>query len=563
MRPFEWVRIDRRELPSTSMLCAVNSTGRVAVDETDGVSRFYVGTGRAGVHDPEVPDPSAVFGQRRSGQEGELYVTFSCRADGACCVSVDPLGLFPLYYYSTSAFFLFSSSLWPFERHPLISSKLDPDGLIGILLSQGIVGGRTVLEGVSRLSAGSIVTWAPGRTAVEQPFNRLQPTSALHGRAFRDQLDMVDTALQSAMTRCDSETVLLSGGLDSRVVAGYAHRARGAAVQAVSLGSGGQFDVEFARQVAGCLGWPHRSIDIDMSRFAAHARMQVRHEQLAGSFWDLSFWQAATDLHAGDPSVVTGFCGNNVLEPLRHDPRQTEFTFEAALRACNKYGFRPETLPALLSLDHVEERTVAVIEQLRREYDSYDCEPFQKVLMFDLTHRARFLVGMVAWRLSWGTRVRLPYADRDVLAASLALSIEAFRDRKLQRTLLRQGFPDLARLPLDTATFFTRPLMPSFGARLRHLGQLLYHGLVSRRERRYYHAVFDLNGPGWHAVRLEAEQGRSQAERIFHRAELLRHLPPPDTRIVTGASDFFREGSRKKCLLACMLWAAQFPGSTG
>jgi asparagine synthase (glutamine-hydrolysing) len=359
------------------------------------------------------------------------------------------------------------------------------------------------------------------------------------------------------VARGDSATVLLSGGLDSRLVAGYAHRLRGGDVEAVSLGSAGQFDAEFAREVAHRLGWRHRSIDIDTSQFGRHAVLQVRHEQLTGSFWDLSFWQGATALHQGDPSILTGFCGNNVLEPLRHAPRATRFTFAGVLRSCNKYGFSPETLRTLLRVDRVAERTAAVIEQLEREYDSYDCEPFQKVLMFDLTHRARFLVGMVAWRLSWGPRPRLPYADPAVLAMSLALPIEAFRGRALQRTLLRRRFPELARLPLDTASYFTRPLMPSLGDRVRHLGLMLYQGLVSHRERRFYHAVFDLNGPGWRSVRAEAEKGRPLVASVFDPEALLRHLPPPAAHVDIGAADFFQEGSRKKSLLAFLLWASE------
>jgi asparagine synthase (glutamine-hydrolysing) len=541
MRPFEWLRVGRWEFESASILCAVNSLERVSIQESNGESRFYVGTG--------LPE---------AGQEGELFLRVSCRRDAAR-ISVDPLGLFPLYYYSTADFLLFSSSLWPFGRHPLVSEQLDPEGLIGLLLTQSVVGGRTLLKGVSRLSAGSALTWARGRPAAEQAFNRVQPTSALHGRPFGDQLDAVDAAMQSAMRRCDAGTVLLSGGLDSRLVAGYEHRTRGTAVEAVSLGSAGEFDAEFAGQVARALGWGHLSIAVDMSRFARHAEVQVCHEQLAGSFWDLSFWQVATELRNADPALVTGFCGNNTLEPLRHDPRQTDFAFDGAFRACNKYGFSPQSLRTLLRLDRVEEQTAAVVAQLRKEYESYDCEPYQKVQMFDLTHRARFLVGMVAWRLSWGTRPRLPYADRDLLAAATALPIEAFRGRKLQRALLRHRFPELARLPLDTASFFTRPLMPSITDRVRHLGLLLYHGLVSRRERRYYHAVFDLNGPGWRSVRRDAEKGRSRAGLFFDSAELLRHLPPPDAPIAAAGAGFYQEGSRKKSLLAFLLWASQHP----
>jgi asparagine synthase (glutamine-hydrolysing) len=529
------------------------------VERAENAAQLYVGSVRTkdGAPPAAVTDFSGESGHFLSGLRGELYLAFASRDDGACCVGVDPLGIFPLYYYSTTEFFIFSSSLWPFGEHSGVSPQLDLDGLIGVFLSQGIVGGRTLLQGVTRLSHGCAVTWRPGQMAAEHPVNRLNPTADLFDATFDEQVEAVDAALCSATTRPDSEMLLLSGGLDSRLLAGYLSTKHGADFRAVSLGSDHQFDVTFAQQVAGRLGWRHRSIGVDMSRFRDHAMVQARHEQLSGSFSDLGFWQLATELGRSNPMVVTGFCGNNVLEPLRHDARQTEFTFARAFQACNKYGLSPDTLRTLLRGQNVEERIAAVIERLRDEYESFDCEPFQKALMFDLSHRARFLVGYVVWRVSFGIRPILPYADLGVLTASLALPVTAFRGRKLQKTLLCRRFPELARLPLDTASYFTRPLLPTVGQRVRHLILLLYQGLMSQRERRYYHTVFDLNGSGWRPVRVEAEKSRSKAESVLDRETLLQLLPPPSAEIRTGATDFFQVGSRKKSLLAFMLWASE------
>jgi asparagine synthase (glutamine-hydrolysing) len=559
MRMFDWLQVGYWELPSSTILCAVNSLARVDVQCNENAAQLYLGSvsRKAGLpaekHKP-VSGHSSYF---LSELVGELYLAFASRADGACCISVDALGMFPVYYYSTTEFFLFSSSLWPFDNHPNISSELDLDGLIGIFLSQGIVGGRTILRGVARLSAGNAVTWKPGRLAAEQQVNRLKPTADLFDSTLDKQIEAVDAALHSATTRRSHNMLLLSGGLDSRLLAGYLSTTDLRDFQAISLGSSWQFDAAFAAMVARRLGWRHRAIDVNMSHFLDHATALARHEQLAGSFLDLAFCQIGMNLSPSDPAIVTGFCGNNALEPLRHDPNQTEFTFARVFKSCNKYGFPPDTLRTLLRVDNVDERIAAVIERLQYEYESVEGEPFQKVLMFDLSHRTRFLIGAVAWRLSFGMRPTLPYADRDLLTASVSLPVTAFRDRKLQKALLCRRFPELARLPLDTATFFTRPLMPTLGGRARHLMLLIYHGLLSQRERRYYHSVFDLNGPGWRAVRHEAEKSRAKAESILDRDILIRLLPPPGEDIRTRPTDFFQVGSRKKSLLAFMLWASE------
>lgn len=559
MRLFEWLETQRWELPASTILSASNATSPITVQRGEGTARWFGGAVR-GVQANTAfypSDESWGSGQLFPDADGECFMGFASSDDGRCCVAVDPLGIFPLYYASTPDFFLFSSSMWPFGRHPQLSSHMDPDGLIGILLTQGIVAGRTIQQGVTRLRPGHAVTWQPGRVATEHAIHQWKPTAALFAATRDQQLDALDEVLGAAVVGGETDTLLLSGGLDSRLVAGYLNDARERPVQAISLGSPWHYDVAFAREVADRLGWPHRSIEIDHHLFPQHARLQVQHEQLSSMFSDLSFWQLVADLRARAPVLATGFCGNNVLEPLRHDPGEQDLSFPRVFASCNKYGLSSDTIRDLLRVDRVEERIAAVVDALRLEYEAIDGEPFQRALLFDLTHRARFLIGAVVWRLSFGAQPVLPYADRRVIRTALTLPVSAFQGRQLQRALLCRQFPSLARLPLDTATFFTRPLLPTVGERVRHLGLLAIHGLFGRRERRYYHSVFDLNSPGWRAVRLEAEAGRARAESVLN-PELLRKLvPPPHVDVQLGSRQFFHVGSRTKGLLAFMWWASE------
>lgn len=559
MRIFDWLSVNRWDLLSCTLTAASNPATPITAQQTGRTARWFFGAvrevqGRAAAVDS---DESWLTGDLFSDVDGEFYLGFASRDDGACCAVVDPLGLFPLYYASTPEFFLFASSMWPFGQHPDLSAQLDVDGLIGVLLTQGLVGGRTLRLGVRRLRPGHAVTWQPGRVATERRVHRWRPTTDLFHVSEADQLDSLDAALRAAVASAEGDALLLSGGLDSRLIAGYVSELRDRPVDAISLGSPWQYDVAFAREVANQLGWTHQALEVDHGLFPQHARLQVRHEQLSGMFSDLAFWQLVVDAHARAPTILTGFCGNNVLEPLRHDPGQTEWSFQRMFAACNKYGVSPDVLPTLLRVDHVDERIESVIDCLRDEFEEPGGEPFQQVLLFDLSHRARFLIGSVVWRTSFGVRPLLPYADRRVVETALSLPLSAFEGRQLQRMLLCRRFPNLARLPMDTATFFTRPVLPSLRTRLRHLGLLAVHGLFSRRERRYYHSVFDLNGAGWRAVRLEAEAGRARAESVFDSAALKQLVPPPDQDIRTGSSQFFHAGSRTKGLLAFMMWASE------
>lgn len=559
MRIFDWLQVQRWEFSSCSLISASNPATPIVAQQSERAARWLIGGVRGVQPDgaPMASDERWPSGGLFSDVQGECFLGVAIRHDGACCAVVDPLGLFPLYYASTPEVFVFASSMWPFGRHPDVSRQLDVDGLIGLLLTQGIVGGRTVQQGVTRLRPGHAVTWQPGRIATEHRVHRWQVTSDLFQATEGEQVDALDAAVRAATRDGQSEALLLSGGLDSRLIAGYLREESQRPVQTVSLGSPWHYDVAFAREVAHQLGWHHEPIEIDNGLFPQHARLQVQHEQLSGSFADLAFWQLVDRLHLRAPALATGFCGNNVLEPLRHDPGQTDLSFPRVFAACNRYGLSVDTLRTLLRVDRVDERIAAVVDDLRREYEDADGDPFQQVLQFDLTHRARFLIGAVVWRVSFGARPVLPYADRRVVETALALPLSAFEGRRVQRALLCRRFPSLAQLPLDTATFFTRPLRPNIAQRVRHLGLLAAHGLFSRRERRYYHAVFDLNGPGWRAVRLEAEAGRARATSVLDPVVLQQLVPRPDEEIRTSVTNFFHIGSRTKSLLAFMMWASE------
>jgi hypothetical protein len=103
--------------------------------------------------------------------------------------------------------------------------------------------------------------------------------------------------------------------------------------------------------------------------------------------------------------------------------------------------------------------------------------------------------------------------------------------------LLRSRFPHLARLPLDRNSWNTTPLLPTHAGRLRRAVARAaapfttrLQRAASRVERRYYHRVYDFNGPGWQKVRRLAEPHREHLSPWFRMDRLHAYVPPPDTR---------------------------------
>ena len=69
-------------------------------------------------------------------------------------MSVDPLGLFPLYYTAKPPSLIATSSLHLGATAGSCVPEVDRAGLAGILLTNGLVGERTLIRGWSRLAPG-------------------------------------------------------------------------------------------------------------------------------------------------------------------------------------------------------------------------------------------------------------------------------------------------------------------------------------------------------------------------------------------------------------------------
>ncbi len=72
-------------------------------------------------------------------------------------------------------------------------------------------------------------------------------------------------------------------------------------------------------------------------------------------------------------------------------------------------------------------------------------------------------------------------------------------------------------------------------------------------ERRYYYRVCDINGPGWRAIRRQAEPHRERVLEVFNKEVLDTILPPPDVPL--QLKDGIVDSSGLKSLLGFLLWS--------
>jgi asparagine synthase (glutamine-hydrolysing) len=254
---------------------------------------------------------------------------------------------------------------------------------------------------------------------------------------------------------------------------------------------------------------------------------------------------------------------SHVLSGYMRDMREIEpmpTDFDELLGGARHRGFPVDTLRRLLKRD-LFDGLIAKLEQRLREVYAESCElERQRPTRFFLAHDWRSHAGGVPWKLSFGSWPVLPILDRKLLEVLFALPDESLFNRRAEEEIIRRRFPDLARLPVDRNNYDRLPLLPSPAQRVTHrLGVAL--DPIRRRiprsvERRYFHRIYDINNPGWSAVRRTAEPYRDRLADIVEMDVLGELVPAPETQIAIEHK--VRDGVMTKQLVGLMLWSANY-----
>lgn len=478
-------------------------------------------------------------------------------------VEADVLGIFPIYYWQSGEVLLVASSPELFRSHPCFAREIDLHGVAALLLTSGLAGGRTLWRGVHRLGPDHVLFYtpatgvrelAPSRVAAESPLADLEA-------AVTQASSLHVSFLIAALRHSRRPGLQLSGGLDSRLLAGFATTLN-YRPECVTFGRAEDLDARCAAQVARELDLPQTLYDVAPADYAAYATSSVVWEQLSGGLYAVPMgWNLS--LHPPAVSVDRMICGLT-LDAVLGGPKQVAtggeaLSFERLRIGC--LGYDARQLAPLLASSALAEACADVRAELVRSYlDGDDDDPHREWRM-NLAHRHRFAVGACAWRYSLYAWPVMPALDRRLLRLAARLPWAVVQNRQVQTRMLVTRFPRLAQLDLDRNYLDTIPLLNAprslafdVQRRLTKLARRCQARLG--RDPRFYVRTMAFNGPGWRVVRSLAEQARAAARPFFKPAELARVLP--DARVtVRRIADPIVSSAPLKNTLGLMLWLRQ------
>jgi asparagine synthase (glutamine-hydrolysing) len=176
-------------------------------------------------------------------------------------VARDRFGIKPLYYRDEAGEFVFASELRALPR-----GEVDPDALEAFLAFNSVPAPFSIFAGTTKLPAGHLLVWQDGETRVERyarpvPAEVREEDSAELAEELRARLrDSVRAHLIADVP----VGVLLSGGVDSSLLAALAAQESGETVHTFSIGfEERSFDeLDDARSVASMYGTRHEELTL-------------------------------------------------------------------------------------------------------------------------------------------------------------------------------------------------------------------------------------------------------------------------------------------------------------
>ncbi|HEY3964467.1 MAG TPA: asparagine synthase (glutamine-hydrolyzing) [Planctomycetaceae bacterium] len=189
----------------------------------------------------------------------------------------DRLGIKPLYVYRGHKTIAFASEPKALVGLPDYNPEIDQHGLVTYLLYGYVIGRPSIWRDIERLPPGS---WAVYDLSAERWTEGIywklenQPQDWTLEDATDRMQDLLDTVVADHMVADVPVGVMLSGGLDSSLIAASAARAR-PAVQTFTIGFAGWdlSETDDASAVANYLRLPHHVHVLDMSTFGNPQRV--------------------------------------------------------------------------------------------------------------------------------------------------------------------------------------------------------------------------------------------------------------------------------------------------
>lgn len=229
----------------------------------------------------------------------------------------DRYGLRPLYYSLQAHLFLFSSEMKSILAFPQVKKEIDNQALAELFSLNFILGEKTLFKHIKILSPASVLTFQVGSLNIKKYW---KPTLKDDDRGFdqKEAIEEVHSLLLQAVKRQMDDSkpkgIYLSGGLDSRTIAGSISQL-GYKIPTFTFGTMGSDDRKGAELISNTLEMENYFSEVSPDYLKHYARNGVwlTEGMTRAAFHSLEF---LPEIRKNACILFNGFGGNNFLGHL-------------------------------------------------------------------------------------------------------------------------------------------------------------------------------------------------------------------------------------------------------
>lgn len=268
--------------------------------------------------------------------DGAFAIVIHDRRRNAFHLARDLFGHRPLVFATLKDTFLCGSEIKPFFAHERFNAAVNEDMLLNFLHLGLVPGPQTLIKDVYKCLPGQVCHVRDGRMFTHSLFYRPSPTID-HGRTLEDVEAFASESLTNTIRgyrrRRENIGVLLSGGIDSTLLAGKLAAENRSSAYAVSFGASNWADDEsrFAEEAAQQLGIRFDRAQVDESfDVLCHLQRAVWHIEEPTRFENAIALEVALSSASGKTDgILTGEGGDAFFGDSMH---QMSRRFRAATK---------------------------------------------------------------------------------------------------------------------------------------------------------------------------------------------------------------------------------------
>jgi asparagine synthetase B (glutamine-hydrolysing) len=228
----------------------------------------------------------------------------------------DRCGLKRIFYWDSGTFLVLSTEIKAISQHPYFKKTVDIKGISNLLVFGHIMDDRTLFKDINLLPYASILIYDGNEIKIKKywdyTFYDDNEPIWLEDHYVDGLAEVIEKSIRKMVKGINKLAIPLSGGLDSRVIAGMLKKIGfNGEIITFSYGNKEAFDVIYGKKIAKQLGYPNYFLPIKKSYLKDYASEFVRITEGMISCKDSHICVGRNFINGKDGyPVVTGYLGD-------------------------------------------------------------------------------------------------------------------------------------------------------------------------------------------------------------------------------------------------------------